>query len=69
MWPAEGAVSEEFVRHLAEAGSRWIASGEGVLKNSLAASGITDPRAAYHPWRLERAPGLTCFSAMSACPT
>lgn len=61
MWPAEGAVSEEFVRHLAEAGSRWIASGEGVLKNSLTASGIADPRAAYHPWRLERAPGLTMF--------
>jgi len=61
MWPAEGAVSEEFVRHLAAAGCRWIASGEGVLKNSLAASGIADPRAAYHPWRLEPAPGLTLF--------
>jgi alpha-amylase/alpha-mannosidase (GH57 family) len=61
MWPAEGAVSEEFVRHLASAGSKWIASGEGVLRNSLVASGISDPRAAYHPWRLEQAPGLTLF--------
>jgi len=61
MWPAEGAVSEDFVKHLASSGCRWIASGEGVLKNSLAASGIADPRAAYHPWRLDRAPGLTLF--------
>ncbi|MCM2308564.1 MAG: glycoside hydrolase family 57 protein [Sulfuritalea sp.] len=61
MWPAEGAVSEEFVKHLAAAGCRWIASGEGVLKNSLAGSGPTDPRAAYRPWRLEQAPGLMLF--------
>ncbi|MBI5110333.1 MAG: glycoside hydrolase [Rhodocyclales bacterium] len=61
MWPAEGAVSEEFVRHLASADCRWIASGQGVLRNSLEASGIDDPRAAYHPWRLEQAPGLTLF--------
>ena len=61
MWPAEGAVSEDFVTHLAAAGCRWIASGEGVLRNSLAASGINDPRAAYHPWQLEKAPGLTLF--------
>jgi alpha-amylase/alpha-mannosidase (GH57 family) len=61
MWPAEGAVSEEFVQHLAAADCRWIASGEGVLRNSLEASGIIDPHAAYHPWRLERAPGLTLF--------
>lgn len=61
MWPAEGAVSEEFVRHLAAAGCRWIASGEGVLRNSLAAGKQTDPRAPYHPWQLEKAPGLTMF--------
>ena len=61
MWPAEGAVSADFVKHLAAAGCRWIASGEGVLKNSLVASGIADPHAAYHPWRLEQAPGLTLF--------
>jgi len=61
MWPAEGAISEEFVRHLAASGCRWIASGEGVLRNSLAASGIEDPRAAYHPWRLPRDEGLTMF--------
>jgi len=61
MWPAEGAVSEEFVRHLGAAGCRWIASGEGVLRNSLASSGLQDGRAAYHPWQLEKAPGATLF--------
>jgi alpha-amylase/alpha-mannosidase (GH57 family) len=61
MWPAEGAVSQDFVKHLADAGCGWIASGEGVLNNSLAASGMADPRAAYHPWRLEQAPGLSLF--------
>jgi alpha-amylase/alpha-mannosidase (GH57 family) len=61
MWPAEGAVSEDFVKHLATSGCRWIASGEGVLKNSLVASGIADPHAAYHPWQMEKAPGLALF--------
>ncbi len=61
MWPAEGAVSEAFARHLANAGCRWIASGEGVLKNSLTSSGIHDPRAAFRPWQLPGAPGLTVF--------
>ncbi|NJD35958.1 MAG: glycoside hydrolase [Betaproteobacteria bacterium] len=61
MWPAEGAVSEDFVKYLAAADCHWIASGEGVLKNSLAASGISDPRAAFRPWKLEKAPGLTLF--------
>ena len=61
MWPAEGAVSGEFVRQLAESGCRWIASGEGVLRNSLLANAKESPRAAYHPWQLDGAPGLTLF--------
>ncbi len=61
MWPAEGAVSEEFVELLGDRGCRWIASGEGVLQGSLAASEMSEPRAAYRPWQLEKAPGLTMF--------
>ena len=64
MWPAEGAISGPLVHLLADAGCRWIASGEGVLKHSLAAGGI-DPahaaRAAYRSWRLEGIPGLALF--------
>jgi alpha-amylase/alpha-mannosidase (GH57 family) len=64
MWPAEGAISGPFVQLLADAGCHWIASGEGVLKHSLAAGGIDAAhvaRAAYRPWRLEQAPELTLF--------
>lgn len=34
-WPAEGAVSDETLAVLAEEGCHWIASGQGVLANSL----------------------------------
>lgn len=61
MWPAEGAVSSAFVQQLAAHGCRWIASGEGVLRASLKQSGIDNLRAAYQPWQLEKAPGLTLF--------
>jgi alpha-amylase/alpha-mannosidase (GH57 family) len=61
MWPAEGAVSEAFVAQLAQAGCRWAASGEGVLRASLHRSQIDDPMPAYRPWQLENAPGLTLF--------
>lgn len=64
MWPAEGAISEGFVRQMEQAGVRWIASGEGVLRNSLSGSDV-DPaksaRVAFQPWRLADAPGLTLF--------
>ncbi len=36
-WPAEGGVSEAAVGLLSEAGVKWAASGEGVLRHSLAA--------------------------------
>lgn len=38
-WPAEGSVSAASVSLLSEYGIRWCASGEGVLRNSLKASG------------------------------
>ena len=52
MWPAEGAISTAVVHQFGQHGCRWIASGEGVLRNSLAAAGIDGTRAAYRPWRL-----------------
>jgi alpha-amylase/alpha-mannosidase (GH57 family) len=61
MWPAEGAISGPFVQQLAAHGCRWIASGEGVLKNSLRQAGADSARAAYRPWQLPSAPGLTLF--------
>lgn len=54
-WPAEGGLSEPVLRVFSEAGLRWTASGEGVLRNSLAADGVAladKAKWAYRPYRL-----------------
>lgn len=62
MWPAEGAISAAAARLFADAGCRWLASGEGVLRHSLAACGLQAmPQPAYRPWRMDNVPGLTLF--------
>ena len=61
MWPAEGAVSASLVAQLARHGLRWTASGEGVLRNSLKATGEPPDRAAYRPWHLPGAEGISLF--------
>jgi len=40
-WPAEGGVSDATVRLFSQAGVKWAASGEGVLRHSLAAIDVT----------------------------
>jgi alpha-amylase/alpha-mannosidase (GH57 family) len=62
IWPAEGAVSMPFARLLAQAGVRWIASGETVLASSLRKSKLPAEergRYLYHPYRLDQGP--VCF--------
>jgi len=65
MWPAEGAVSRDFADLLAQAGCDWIASGEGVLVNSLRSGGGTLPERSdylYQAYRLENGrTATTCF--------
>jgi alpha-amylase/alpha-mannosidase (GH57 family) len=61
MWPAEGAISTGVVQQLAAHGCAWLASGEGVLHNSIEQHGGDSHRAAYHPWSLTEAPGITLF--------
>jgi alpha-amylase/alpha-mannosidase (GH57 family) len=65
MWPAEGAISTETLEVFAAEGCRWVASGEGVLVNSLHKLGhpIPDPsQYLYRPYLLENgADGLHCF--------
>ncbi len=39
MWPAEGGVSQAALDLFSEVGVGWVASGEGVLRHSLKASG------------------------------
>jgi len=40
LWPAEGGVSDAAIRLFSQAGIKWAASGEGVLRHSLAAQHI-----------------------------
>lgn len=46
LWPAEGALSDAFLKQIAAAGFAWTASGAGVLHNSAG----TDADI-YRPWR------------------
>ncbi|HWA13807.1 MAG TPA: hypothetical protein VHA15_11990, partial [Burkholderiales bacterium] len=64
MWPAEGAVSTDFVQLLAQGGCRWFASGEGVLANSLGRDGVAAPGRGdflYRPYRVGAEAGITGF--------
>ncbi len=60
-WPSEGAVSDEALRLLEAFGFRWAASGQGVLRHSLARAGLeASPGHLYRPWRL-RDGTLACY--------
>ncbi|GAB6040606.1 glycoside hydrolase [Endothiovibrio diazotrophicus] len=64
-WPAEGSVSDASLRALEKGGFHWAASGEGVLRNSLAAAGGAPSRGVcgdglFHPYVLEGGE-LACF--------
>ena len=65
MWPAEGAISTETLEVFAAEGCHWVASGEGVLVNSLhqMEQPVPDPsQYLYRPYQLESgADGLNCF--------
>jgi alpha-amylase/alpha-mannosidase (GH57 family) len=65
MWPAEGAISTETLEVFASEGCRWVASGQGVLVNSLhhLQQAVSEPlHYLYRPYRLEKnADGLSCF--------
>jgi len=65
MWPAEGSISTETLEVMAAEGCRWVASGEGVLVNSLRHTQQPVPKRAqylYRPYRLKNgAEGLSCF--------
>ncbi|MEK7477344.1 MAG: glycoside hydrolase family 57 protein [Candidatus Coatesbacteria bacterium] len=52
LWPSEGGVSETFLRLVAQAGFRWAASDDGVLRESLRKQGsVAGPGVAYAPYR------------------
>ncbi len=59
-WPSEGSLSEETLTLLTEAGFRWTASGENVLRNSLHRSEASFHGCIHRPYHLDKLP-LTCF--------
>jgi len=68
LWPAEGALSSRFAGLLAARGVGWTASSQGVLGNSLRASGQTGGDSehgiaeAHQPYRASTlAPGMLFF--------
>ncbi|HET7362971.1 MAG TPA: glycoside hydrolase family 57 protein [Burkholderiales bacterium] len=58
IWPAEGAVSAEFVELLTARGCKWTASSSRVLANSL---GTTDRAAPYRSYRLAGGKDIALF--------
>lgn len=64
LWPAEGAVSTALVELMAEQKVSWIASGEGVLVNSLRRKGDLPERQRYlyRPYHVAgAAKSVNCF--------
>jgi alpha-amylase/alpha-mannosidase (GH57 family) len=64
LWPAEGAVSTALVELMAEQNVKWIASGEGVLANSLRLSGDLPEQKdyLYRPYNIKGpASSVNCF--------
>jgi len=62
-WPSEGALSEATLELLADCGFAWTASGEGVLRHTLAADTDVSAKSRedwlYQPYQTAR--GLKCF--------
>ncbi|MEL7625478.1 MAG: glucodextranase DOMON-like domain-containing protein [Anaerolineaceae bacterium] len=63
LWPGEGAVAEEIVPMVSDAGYKWMQSGEPVLVASLGMAGdrfardgsetVTDPDTLYRPYYVQ----------------
>ncbi len=51
MWPSEGGVSEGAVELIANAGIKWIATDEAILRKSQPDKPINPEAAIYTPWR------------------
>ncbi len=63
-WPSEGGVCVDSLRLMAETGFTWAATGEGVLRHSLAKAGhaphALKPAWLYRPYAVADT-GLSCF--------
>jgi alpha-amylase/alpha-mannosidase (GH57 family) len=57
LWPAEGSISTPTLELFSQAGVRWVASGEGVLRHSLHGAGLDGGRSSTWLSRPCRLPG------------
>jgi len=58
-WPSEGGVSEAAIRELEKHGIRWVATGHGVLHNSLIKCGLLE-QPTHRAYRLPNSK-VSCF--------
>ena len=59
-WPSEGSISSETIELISDAGLKWIASGETVLRNSLGKSEINIDECIHSAYRF-RDKNIACF--------
>ena len=59
-WPSEGSISAETIQLISEAGFKWLASGETVLKNSLQKSGCAVDDCIYEAYQYNNTEAV-CF--------
>ena len=59
-WPSEGAVSTATLRLLDDAGFRWVASGESVLRHSLDGDDSGNKNLLHRPYRMTGS-DMGCF--------
>lgn len=59
-WPSEGSISGPMIELAAEMGLQWLASGETVLRNSMASSGLETSDCIHGVYQY-REQGISCF--------
>ncbi len=59
-WPSEGGVSDGTIALCESMGIRWLATGESVLRNSLAQADMGTDACIHRPYRLNEIP-VSCF--------
>ena len=59
-WPSEGGLSQDTLSLLQEYDFEWTASGENVLRNTIAHSGMSTDKCIHHPYQIDENK-VTCF--------
>lgn len=60
IWPSEGAISDDTIRLISDAGFQWLASGQQVLMNSVQRANPPDADCVHRPYVLQGS-AIRCF--------